>query len=92
MPRLTPDETGDEDPYDAYDEDSGLHQCPGCGVVYSGNGGYIGAVWTTDGTEYEIIYETDPDDKPFYCEDCWDEKDAAMKQAENQTLDAFTND
>lgn len=74
---------------DGYDEQSGLELCPCCGVKYSANGGYMGAVFDQDGQRYGIIYDSDPDGGPFFCADCWDELDINRKAAENRTLEDF---
>lgn len=74
---------------DGWDSEKGLDVCPVCERLYSGNGGYLGAVYTTDGTRYDHVLDTDPGDGPFICERCYNVLDANQKRMEHTTLDQF---
>lgn len=74
------------DPEDSWNEDNGLEECAECGVLFCGNGGYVGETYTQDGTRYEHFYDTDPDDRPFFCASCWAEVDAERRKQENQSI------
>lgn len=52
-------------------DDRGLEGCPICGRRYSGNGLYVGPVRDADGNRWESVYKTDPEEGPYYCEDCY---------------------
>jgi len=76
----------DYDKGDGFNEDNGLWECPRCGVIYSGNGGYIGPVYDQQGHEYDTYLDTTPGQGPWFCADCWAELEVNQKQAENATL------
>jgi len=47
---------------------------------------YSGTVYDTDGREYDHITDTDPNNRPFFCGDCWEELERNRNQQENATL------
>lgn len=79
----------DYDYEDGWKDDGSCERCPHCKVIYSPNGGYIGTVYDTDGTEYDWYIDTDPTDGPFLCADCWDELETNRKRAENAAITDF---
>jgi hypothetical protein len=78
-------------PADGWSDDNGCEKCPVCSMIYSGNGGYTGEVFETDGTEHESIADADPADGPFLCPPCWDELENAVLADEHRTLDSFAD-
>lgn len=69
--------------------DNGVEQCPICGRSFSPNGGYRGPFYDADGQEYDALLNTDPDEGPYYCEECWTKYDVCRKQEVNAQLDQF---
>ena len=59
--------------------------CAECGIVFHPDE-YSGPVFDTDGTEYDIVLDTDPADRPFFCPDCWEMIDANAKAADHRQL------
>jgi hypothetical protein len=79
----------DVEPEDGWDDERGLERCPVCERGYSGNGLYIGPVYDLDGNRYETYLDTDPDDRPFPCEECWEEIETEVRARNHRTLDDF---
>lgn len=75
---------------DGYDPHNGLDQCAHCEVTMSGNGGYMGPVYDSDGNRYETVLDTDPDDRPFFCEGCWGELVSNRRSENNEGLEDYT--
>lgn len=74
---------------DGWDESRALNYCPHCETVFSGNGGILGPVYNQDGTRFETYLDTDPNNGPWFCQDCWTELEANRKAAENKSLGEF---
>lgn len=76
------------DDYDAWNDDNGIEQCPGCEELFTGNGGYLGEVYDTEGTHYESVLDADPEDR-LYCPDCWKDHLNARREVQNEPLDGY---
>ena len=79
----------DYDKDDGWNEQNGLEECPHCGTLYSGNGGYTSTVYDQNGRRYEHHGDSDPMDGPFFCESCWDELEANKNAQEHKTLGEY---
>jgi len=77
------------DPEDGYRE-NGVDQCPRCNTALSPNGGKVGPVYQADGTKHEHILDTDPMDRPFFCEDCFKALETVKKAESHKTLGEFS--
>jgi len=65
-----------------------LEQCPHCENSLNPRC-YSGQVFDKRGREYELITDTDPNERPFFCEECWPELEANRKRQTNHGLEAF---
>jgi len=79
----------DYDRDDGFDGELMLDQCPHCGRLLGGNGGYVRPVFDQNGQEYDSIYDTDPVEGPWFCGSCWSELDRNRKQSEHKTLEEY---
>lgn len=74
------------DTHDGVDEDGDF--CPHCGIVFSVHH-HVGPVIDTDGTQFVTIYNTDPDNGPWFCPECWETLETNRKMLENKQLSHF---
>jgi len=85
----------DVNPPDEYDpsdsmEDNGIECCAVCDEQLAGEGGTHGPVVTQAGQRYEIFYDTDPGEAPFFCPPCWEQVENERKRRENSTLSEWS--
>lgn len=78
----------DYDPADSFRESDGMDLCAECRIVIH-QSEYTGPVFDSGGTHYDHYLDTDPMDRPLFCEPCWEELEANQKRAENQSLGDF---
>ncbi|WP_256545384.1 hypothetical protein [Halobellus inordinatus] len=82
----------DYDAEDGFDSSRGVDTCPHCGVELAPQTGRHAPVFDQAGRKYGTIFDTDPMDRPFFCEECWQELDANQKASENESLERFATD
>ncbi|WP_311171776.1 hypothetical protein [Halobellus ordinarius] len=91
---MTDGDTAVPSDYDTDDgwTDDGLEQCPHCETTLAPQTGKHAPVYDGRGRKFDTIYDTDPNNGPFYCADCWPELEANQKASENQSLGRFATD
>ncbi|RLM88161.1 hypothetical protein D3D02_13195 [Halobellus sp. Atlit-38R] len=82
----------DYDAEDGFDSSRGVDTCRHCGVELAPQTGRHAPVFDQAGRKYGMIFDTDPMDRPFFCEECWQELDANQKASENESLERFATD
>lgn len=83
--------TDDDTDFGASDSwaDNGLNCCANCEMQLGGQGGHFGEIVTEAGVRYDDIYESDPDEAPFFCPDCWREVRTQVRAERNQSINDF---
>ncbi len=80
--------------YSQMDSD-GITQCVLCGTLLDSrwhSGSVVVPRGLTEGEVYEALLETDPNDGPFVCRECWDSHCTEVYQETHRTLSEFSTE
>lgn len=67
--------------------DNGLQQCPYCGT---GHYPPVNPIITDDGEHFDDPLDTSPG-TPWYCPDCWEDRNAEIVARQHMTLTEFAD-
>lgn len=89
-----PDFISEKAEYSRFDSD-GVEQCPVCGTLLDSRwhaGAVVQPTGLTEATLHEALLETDPNDGPFYCRECWDDHCTEVYSETHRTLSEFSTE